>query len=255
MKIHHRILSFSLVVVCGLMPPVVAAGQIINTLRGFDAKEMGWSGGIEGAIALAEGNTEYFESELSAAIQRRSEKQRWRLMGRLMRRDTGDIKIAENRMGHLRHNYRLTDVLASVLFVQGQRDPFRRLETRLLAGGGARVDVIRRDTWYGAVGATYMYEDEELTGGGGFASDHRFSFFASLYSASSERVKLDISAFYQPLISDFEDARAYVSTALRVDVMGGVYVLVKYNMVHDANPPTGVEQTDQTLRSGMGIKF
>lgn len=233
-----------------------AGAQIINTLRGFDDDEAGWSGGVVATVAVASGNTEYTEFDGQATIQYRFTRQRIGWLGRYMKRTASGSDVAESRLGHLRHNYRILPWLASILFLQGQYDPFRHLETRLLAGGGARFDVLRREKWAGAVGATYMFEREELTDDDtGFVDDHRFSFFVSAYSDKEETVQLDVSAFYQPLIEDFSDARAFVAASIRVDVTGGLYFLTAYNLTHDANPPAGVKQTDQSVRSGLGFEF
>lgn len=232
--------------------------QIINTLRGFDDQAMAWSGEVESTIALAEGNTEYFEIELAGTVQYKTERNRIRALGRYMRRTAGPVEIAEDRLGHLRHNYRLRSWLATLLFVQGQHNPFRRIESRVLVGGGLRFDVIRGMSWNGALGAAYMYEEEELTGistGKTENVKHRFSFFLSLFSAEPELVHLDMTAFYQPVIEDLSDARASVLASMRIDITGGLYFLTRAGLQHDSRPPAGVDETDVGLRSGLGFQF
>jgi hypothetical protein len=230
--------------------------QIINTLRGFDRQSPGWSGEVEGAVAIADGNTDYLEYALSASVQNRTERNRWALLGQYTRRSAGDQLVAENRMTHLRHNYRLRDNLASVVFLQGQHDPFRRIETRLLAGAGLRVDLLRGGEWEGGVGATWMLEGDELTDDNrGMFTENRLSFFGSLYSTGSEEAKVDVVMFYQPRVDDFSDARAFVAASVEVDIIGGLYLLLRYNLTHDSEPPPGVLRTDQTLRSGIGLRL
>jgi hypothetical protein len=249
-----------LLVVCvasfsfAVAPPVQA--QIVNSLRGFDDQAMGWSGRLESTVALADGNTEYFEFELGGTIQHKSERNRWRLLGLLMRRTAGPVEIAESRLGHLRHNYRLLPWLATVVFLQGQHNPFRRIESRVLLGGGLRFDVIRAESWNAAFGATYMYEDEELTDDSlGYTHKNRFSFFTSVFSASTEIVQLDLTGFYQPVITDFSDARASALASMRIDITGGLYFLTRAALQYDSRPPAGVKETDVTLRSGLGFAF
>jgi len=232
-----------------------ADAQIVNTLRGLSDTEAGWSGNIEGAVAIADGNTNYFEYEVTGATQHMSEKTRWRLIGRYMRRSASDVTIAESRLSHLRHNYQISTLFATVLLAQAQHDPFRRVETRILLGAGGRADLLRTENWNGAVGATYLYEDEELTDDQGFTTDSRLSFFLTLYSSSTETVHLDITSFYQPRINDFSDARAYTEATARVDIIGDLYLIVTYALLHDSKPPSGVMRTDQTLRSGLGFSF
>lgn len=250
----------SLVLIAGLLwlaiaPPVSA--QIVNTLRGFDDDEMGWSGGVESTIALAEGNTEYFEIEFAATIQHMTERNRIRALGRFVRRTAGPVEIAEDRLGYLRHNYRLLSWLATVVFVQGQHNPFRRIESRVLIGGGFRFDAIRGISWNAALGATYMHEDEVLTDIAGSPSVQRdrLSLFMSVFSAETEVVQLDLSGFYQPVLQNFSDARASGLASMRIDITGGLYFLTRAALQYDSRPPVGVKETDLTLRSGLGFGF
>jgi hypothetical protein len=246
------------VVVSCLVSASPAKAQIVNALRGFDDQAMGWSGGVESTVAFAEGNTEYFEIELAGTIQHRSDRNRWRVLGRIMRRTAGPVEIAEDRLGHLRHNYRLLPWLATIAFLQGQHNPFRRIESRILIGGGFRFDVIRAVSWNAAFGATYMYEKEELTGitlGQSEYTKNRLSFFMSVFSAETELVQLDLTAFYQPVIADFSDARASALASMRIDITGGLYFLTRAGLQYDSRPPLGVEPTDVALRSGLGFAF
>lgn len=242
-----------------VLPLVLAGGaeaQIVNTLRGFDDKEFGWSGGVEAGISVASGNSEYVETQVAAAVQYQRETNRWRLLARHMRLTASEKRQAENRMGHLRHNYRFSKWLASVAFVQGQHNPFQRIETRLLLGAGARLDVLRSDRLNVAFGATFMREDEELTRTTtGFNTNYRFSFFTSVYRDVARGVDIDITGFYQPLAEEPADARAFASAGLRCDIIGDLYLLVIYSLEYDSRPPEAVKKSDQTLRSGFGYSF
>lgn len=238
--------------------------QIVNTLRGFDDKELGWSGGLAGGVALAEGNTEYFEFELDGKIQYQTARHRWRVIGLNARRTAQGVKTAESRMGHLRHNYRLRPWLASVAFVQGQYDPFLRIESRYLFGGGVRVEVLTRKLWNAAVGATVMRETEKLTASAAHpaaplsdetTTTNRFSCFVTLYRAEKKGVDIDVWGFYQPVVDDFGDARASGAASVRVEVAGGLYFLASYVVEHDDKPAPGVKKLDQALRSGVGWDF
>jgi putative salt-induced outer membrane protein YdiY len=247
-----------LIVSLALQPALAGIGeaQIVNTLRGFDNVERGWSGRAEGTISVAAGNSEYLETQVAAAVQHQNDTQRWRLLARNMRLTTSGKKEAENRLGHLRHNYRFSPWLASVAFLQGQYNPFQRIETRILVGGGARFDLVRREKLNTAFGATFMREDEELTDSAeGFYTNYRFSFFTSVYRDVAEGLDIDITGFYQPLAEDPSDARAFASVALRFDIIGDLYLITNYSLEYDSRPPKGVEKSDQALKSGFGYEF
>lgn len=245
--------------------PAGSAAQIVNTLRGFEDQKMSWSGGLEGTVAAAEGNTDYLEYELAAAAQHMSERNRWRLLGRWMDRRSRGERVAKSRLLHLRHNWRFTPEVASVAFVQATHNPDQRLETRLLIGAGARFDLIATREWKGAIGVATMYEDEEIAplpeGAGGtvpddsgFEREHRASVFLSLYSTATA-VQTDLVAFWQPRWTDPSDARSFVAASFRVDVTGGLYFLFRYDLTWDTDPPATVGERDQGLRGGLGLEF
>jgi hypothetical protein len=241
-----------------------AEAQIINSLRGFEEEDPGWSGELVGSIASARGNTRYFELSLEGRIQFQTERHRLRVLGLNMRRTALGVEIAEARMGHIRHNYRIWSRLSSIAYVQGQYNPFIRIQSRVLIGGGGRVDVFRGNLWRSAVGVTYMYEEEELTAAQGqraaaqtsrAAEKHRLSCFLTFYRVEKGGFDIDIWGFYQPLIADFGDARASGAASLRANVVGELYLFFNYMINYDSNPPPDVKDLDYILRSGLGWKF
>jgi hypothetical protein len=254
MKLQGKILLFLVVAASPNATP--ASAQIVNTLRGFDDNEMGWSGGIECAVAIADGNTNYFELELLGSVQHQGDRNRWRLLGRSIRRTASGVEIAETQLAHLRHNYRLWSRVSSIAFLQGQYDPFKRLASRFLAGAGARFDIATGVRWHTAAGAAVMLENEELTGDvQQTTNDMRGSFFLTLVRDVSEGVDIDLVGFYQPRLDDPSDARANVIAILRADVIAELYAFVRYVAEYDSAPPAGVEDLDQNLRAGLGYDF
>lgn len=233
-----------------------ATSQIVNTLRGWDEQRMGWSGGTEGAVAVADGNTDYFEFELSAAVQHQTTANRWRFLGRLMRRTAYGTEIAESRMAHVRHNHRLTRHFSTLAFLQGQYEPFKRIEQRYLAGAGLSIDLREATDWNSIAGAAVMYENEELTDNRGQTTDDvRLSFFASVFRDVKEGVDVDVIAFYQPRVDAPGDARATVAAGIRADIVGSLYAVIRYAAEYDSDPAPGVDGLDQNLRAGLGYKF
>jgi len=257
-----KIVLFSFASVLALVGSIEA--QIINTLRGFDDEEPGWSGGIAGGVAYADGNTEYFEFELDGRIQHQTDRHRLRAIGIDMRRTALGVEVAEARMGHLRHNFRVWSRLSTIAFVQGQYNPFLRIESRVLVGGGARLEIFRGNLWRSAIGATVMRETEELTAPDTDQSPpssqapttkYRFNYFLTLYRVEKKGLDIDIWGFYQPLVDDFKDARTSAAASVRVDIVGGLYLFSSYVVRHDDSPPVGVKELDSMMRSGLGWSF
>lgn len=252
-------LTRAIVIACVLLGTGAAAAdaQIVNTLRRWSDAEPGWSGRVEATFAAASGNTEYLELTAGGSAQLVASRHRVRgLVSESLRRANGE-KIAESFLAHLRHNYRLTPVFSTLAFVQHQSDPFRRLQRRTLIGAGTRMDIVREEHWEGSLGVSYMFEAEELTDDpdGRVEREGRGSFFASAIGQVAETLRIDLSSFYQPLFSDFGDARAYTAASLRVDVVGELDLIVRFDLTHDSRPPVGVEETDMRFSTGLVFDF
>ncbi len=233
-----------------------ANAQIINTLRGWDDDEPGWSGELAAAIAIAQGNTEYFEFDFSAAAQYAADRHRVRALASAARRTASGIEVAEVTLLHLRHNYRLTRVVHSLMFVQAQHNPFQRIDSRLLLGLGARFDVVRAETWEASAGAAYMRDRENLTDDDmGAVGRSRASFFATVLGRLTDQVLVDMYGFYQPVLNDFSDARASLGSNLDVTLVGQLTLVTGIRLAHNSRPAAGVEKDDFWLRTGLRFKF
>lgn len=236
-------------------PP--AHAQIVNTLRSWSDAEPGWSGDVEARFAVASGNTEYLEFAGGTSLQFVSERHRVRGFTKASIRDASGDRIAESLLAHIRHNYRLTPVFSTLVFLQHSSDPFRRIESRTLAGAGTRLDLLRDERWEGSIGISAMYEGEAFTDDptGEYEDEFRGSFFVSAIGSATETLRLDLSAFYQPLFTDWGDDRLFIASSIRVDVVGELDLLVRFDLQRESRPPLGVEPTDLSFSTGFVFDF
>lgn len=234
-----------------------AEAQIVNTLRRWSDAEPGWGGDVEARFAVASGNTEYLEFTGGARLQFVAERHRVRGFTNTSIRDANDERVAESFLAHVRHNYRLTPVFSTLVFLQHSSDRFRRLERRTLAGGGTRIDVVREEAWEASLGLSAMYEGEEFTDDPSGDIEHEFrgSFFASAIGNVTETLRVDLSAFYQPLFSDWRDDRVFLASSLRTDLVGALDLVVRFDLTHESRPPEDVEPTDVRFSTGLVLDF
>lgn len=239
-----------------LLGAASADAQIINTLRGWDDDEPGWSGELAAAIAIAQGNTEYFEFDFSAAAQYATATHRLRGLAAAGRRTASGVDVSEATLLHLRHNYRLTHVIHSLVFFQTQSNPFQRIDNRLLLGLGARFDIVQEETWEASAGAAYMRERENLTDDdSGPTIRQRGNFFASVLGKLTDQVRVDAYGFYQPVITDWSDARLSAGSNLDVTLVGELSFVTGFRLAYNSRPAAGVETTDMWLRTGLRYRF
>ncbi len=251
-----RILAI-LVALCAI-PGAVSApaeAQILNTLRGFHDEEKGWSGTADATFSATGGNTETLALSGAAQAQYQSDRERVRLLASGTRKTSRGETDEEKSTAHLRHNHRFLPWMASLEFLQIQRDPFQRLQTRFLAGAGARFDVLRAERWQVALGAADMLDVERIEDEPGTDTTQRLSTFATLDGELRKDAVLQFTAFVQPRWSDFADFRAYATGGLRVKLAGRVSYLTSAEVSHDSRPPAGVKETDWEVKTGFGVSL
>jgi putative salt-induced outer membrane protein YdiY len=258
MKARARSLALLIPPLCILallVAPRPACPAIVNTLTGFAADEPGWSGGVEAGYSASGGNSEVTHLTAGARAQRLGERHRWRLLGGYERETSGGEEVGRSLLGHLRHNRRLGRVASTLAFAQVQNNPFQRLRSRLLLGGGLRFDLAAGADWRLAIGAAHMVEIEDLEDVDDEETDHRLSSFLALGRRLREGVRLEATAFFQPRWSDPGDHRILVNAGLGVDLGGGLAHFTRFALEHDSEPPPGVEKTDWKLAVGLELKL
>lgn len=237
------------------LAPLSAHAAIVNTLRGFDADKVGWSGSLSGSYSASGGNTEVTKLEAAAQLQWRSATERVRLMGSAKRASTRGDEIARAVTGHLRHNHYLGGRWSTLAFLQIQENPFQRLKSRALAGAGAQCDVVRGGAVTLTAGASHMLERQRLDGESGHTDAQRLSSFLSVLARLRPGVRLDGVAFYQPRWAVFADWRGFGKLDLNVALSGALTLFTGVQVEHDARPAAGVEKTDWETTTGVKVGF
>ena len=229
-----------------------ARAQIVDTLGGWEDSGPGWTGRIGLTGSLSGGNTDVKSGSGSARAQWRGETWRLRILGNFRFEEANGLRAREESVAHARIARPGESRWTPFAFVQSQRNPFQRLETRLLVGAGAQVDLHRTETRRLAFGASPMIEYEKIIGGdeGGRG---RLSTYLRWTADFSDGVSLTLQGFYQPRLSDPEDARASVSGAAETRIVGPLSFLVRGAYRRDDQPPDGVDPDDWNLEFGATL--
>ncbi len=238
-----------------LLIPAVGGAAIVNSLRDWPEDEQGWSGAVAGSYGASGGNSPQSTFEGAGRVQLRSKNNVWRLLASGRRTTVHDVETANAVLGHLRHNYLLSDRWATLAFLQHQRNPFQRLDSRYLLGFGGRWKAVRGKSTLIYLGASHMFEQERIQDEEGHQKAQRFSGFASLETRLSEDVTIDFLIFYQPRWSDFKDWRMFGEIYLEVELTGSLSLFTGYEIEHNSRPPVGVHPTDWHTKTGFAFKF
>jgi hypothetical protein len=101
-----------------------------------------------------------------------------------------------------------------------------------------------------------MRESENLTDDdSGPTRRNRASFFASALGHFTQQVLLDLYAFYQPVVTDWSNARASVGSNLDVALVGQLALVIGFRFAYNSEPAPGVENDDMWLRTGLRFNF
>jgi hypothetical protein len=247
----RRLLLPALVLLAlGAVP--AARAQIVDTLGGWNDDESGWSGRLGLTGSLSGGNTDVKGGSGAARAQWRGEAWLLRLLGSFRLEEANGVRAREESMSHVRVARPGDSRWTPFAFGQSQRNPFRRLETRLLLGAGAAYDLVRDEKQRLAIGASPMLEYEKISDGGE-GSRGRFSCFVRWTADLSDGVSSTLQGFYQPRLSDPADARASASGSLRTRIAGPVSFLVSGSYERDDQPPDGVDPDDWDLEFGVTL--
>lgn len=161
---------------------------------------------------------------------------------------------------HLRVRYLLAPHLSLEAFGQHEFDRWRRLKTRMVAGGGARLDVDAIAGIHIALGLAHMAQWEELLkpkGGDlpGLVLEQRLSSYAVLAASLSETASAVLVVYAQPKWSDFSDLRGLVDLALVVSINKVTALRVNWALGYDTQPPIAVRGFDGTGKVSLLAGF
>jgi len=230
-------------------------GVILNTLQGYDDGHEGWSGGLDGLYSGAGGNTERILFTAGGRVQWQKEINRWRLQVSGGYEESGQKVTARHGVVHLRQNHDFNKTWTSIVFVQVQSNRFQRLESRWLAGVGARWNMIEDEKGRVGLGMTPMLEVERIVGWDGHQTYGRMSVFVHAARDLTETTRLDLVGFWQPRFDDPSDVRTVGNITLAVKVNGHMDLKVGAALEYNSRPAPGVKDTDWSTFVGLGWDF
>ncbi len=227
--------------------------QILNTLRGWSDIDNGWSVEVEGKFSLSRGNYHHMDLSSHGAVQYLTERNRFRFMISENFYNIDGNTVSEDFVAHLRHNYRLTNTFATLLFTQDQYKPYQSLQRRTLLGGGLRADILHSDRCGAALGASAMMESLAFTNeiNEEDTTNIRASFFISLLWQPVDVLTIDLSGFYQPKLPDFAEPLLMSALCLETRLSQYLSMINTFDLAYDESPAEGVDQTDYSLKSGL----
>ena len=174
--------------------------------------------------------------------------------------ESADVKDTNKTFVHLRNIQYQSKDFAWELFVQITEDEFTRLDSRMLLGGGVRLNLLNSGDQSIDLGLGVFREREKLgfvplTTDAGVAYNNRMSLYLVYKSTLSSHSRLSSTLYYQPDISEISDYRLFEQFALQLDITESFSFNLSVDIAHDSQPAQLIKGTDTTYNTGFEYNF
>lgn len=176
--------------------------------------------------------------------------------------------VTLSHQGSFAFDFRPASTWSPFLFVDAERDEFKRLDVRLSTGAGAkytlrRIDASDEETSI-SLALLHSYEriapqapDQDQLAAEGPKIVHRARW--SLRARTSHQLRSGVTfrhtTFYQPLWDEVANYLLRSDTGIKILLTERLALSVDYQIKRDARPPPGVEPDDRLLKTGLIIDF
>ncbi len=254
--------SWAALVALALIAPGAAEPTSAQTILNVERLQPGdvqeWHWGAEGALSMAQGNSDYVDILAGLALGHRWANDWLRGFAGVDYRSEKGKGLESDRYLHVRFNHWLGERWQTFHFVQLQDSHANMLRQRVLLGSGLRRRLIDgASTLDVGIGAMHESEDldpDRVTGAHPVESDvWRMANLIVATRRITDSVRLIGVSYYQPDLSAFEDFRLLTDLSLLFSLTKNVELVLRSEWRHDQRPPEGVERDDFVLRTGVTV--
>ena len=177
----------------------------------------------------------------------------------LWRKDTGNVEVNQS-FAHIRYTKEFKNSTGHHLemFVQGQRDRFRNLESRVLFGLGHRKEFYnefnKRSNAFG-VGAFYESEEGYNLGSDFDEKQWRLNAYWHHKQPITESVSVNNVIYFQPDISEFTEYRIHNEFRLTAEVTKSLSYGFSFTYSFNSDPLGDVKRYDMNYGSFLQYSF
>ncbi|OHE07037.1 MAG: hypothetical protein A3G74_07035 [Sulfurimonas sp. RIFCSPLOWO2_12_FULL_34_6] len=223
-------------------------------------KKPGFSNSIEGALETTRGNTEKDSYKVSArtTYDNNIDYIAWAEASGAYSKSNG--KEDTNKLfAHTRYMHSITDkTFMGEIFIQLQNDEFKRINNRILGGGGVRLELfnlLQRGKGYFGIGGFYEninYANSTINPSeNNLRVNSYFAYAIDLSKTSSVAYAL----YYQPKASDFSDTIQSHELELKLCVYRDLFLKFSISYDKDNRPPVGAQDYDLIQNTSFVYSF
>ncbi len=227
---------------------------------------------LGGTVGYVDGNTSVFQNRSNVRLDYARDWGYTFLVANYKMSSKDDQLFINKGFLHLRGVKPLSALLAGEVFAQQEFNEFIKLESRLLGGGGVRLNWTTDRGSTGPVadfsiisGFGLMLEREKINAGqDGLEGDPVYAGLASLLRSTNylvlrwlprEKFGMQTTAYYQVDTRRFSDYRFLNRTVVSIGVTNRLSLTLELNLRYDSEPPIGIEALDLDFSNGISYKF
>ncbi|MDT8338406.1 MAG: DUF481 domain-containing protein [Sulfurimonas sp.] len=220
----------------------------------------GFSSTIEAALETKRGNTDTDSYKASARTTYDSNESyvAWAEISGAYGKANGE-ENTNKLFSHARYIHAITkERVRGEGFLQLENDEFKHINSRALAGLGARFklhDMLQNSRGYLGIGAFY----EDIVYNNPLINPSEENIRANAYFAYSINFNANSSVaytlYYQPKVNDFSDNVQSHEVELKLDIYKNLLLKFSLSYNTDSKPPIGVERYDFTQNTSFIFNF
>ncbi|MEN9445163.1 MAG: hypothetical protein RIS47_2054 [Bacteroidota bacterium] len=260
-RFYGRLLNWLIVnCLCGLFVvcSVSASAQLINIEKKRKLETLGFSGSVQLGGKWAQNVNKILSFENNVALQYTKNAHTFLLFNDMNIIQINNSNLANNGYRHLRYSYTLGDSTAYTLevFGQHQNDVIKKLDLRVLAGGGMRFRLLKNDGGYVYFAPLLMWEHERFTD---FANPDFDVLKWDMYLVSSfllwERLHFMTITYYQPEVAAMGRFRLSHESSLDFPIFKSLSFVVSFSLQYDSYPAVDVPAVFVEYKNTLKYSF
>lgn len=220
----------------------------------INVAEDGGRGSISAALDGRSGNTDRQNYTVGGRIDYRSRDTDMFVLTEHTRAKAFDQEIEDTSWAHAHFRDEFQHGLAAEAFVDGRKDEFQLLESRVQLGVGARFTLAYEPdvrAIYAGIGALHEWEEQATV------DDHywRLNSYFIYKRQLNEQVRGMFNLYYQPSFADDDDFLVTAETAFLVKLATHLDLKAGVRWMFDGGAPAGIKEDDTRYITALNLHF
>lgn len=223
-------------------------------------KKPGFSNKVEGSLETTRGNTDSDSYKLAArtTYDNGIDYLSWAEVSGAYAKANG--KENTNKLfAHTRYMHTITDkTVIAEMFLQLQKDEYKRINNRMLGGGGIRLelfDLLQKGKGYFGIGGFYENINYANSAVNHSENNLRVNSYFAYAIELNKTSSIAYTLYYQPKASDFSDNIQSHELELKLGIYSDLFLKFSISYDRDSRPPIGARDYDFTQNTSFVYNF